>query len=261
MHTEQGAGDAIQFARFLSLAKARCEKLVLVCSADLKALFQSLEGVDEIWQPGPLAADSFDAYTPLMSLPNIFNITLERVPTPIPYINAGGRIFPIPRHPVVTANSGDAIKKIGIAWAGSPTQGRDRDRSCHINQFLPLLRQPNCAFYSLQKGEAPEAQLKELSNGISVVNLGEIFTDFADTAAAIAQLDLVISIDTSVAHLAGALGKPTWVLLCHNPDWRWMQDGDTTPWYSTMRLFRQPTFDDWDSVFITVAEALSTFEP
>ena len=148
------------------------------------------------------------------------------------------------------------IHKIGIAWAGSPTQARDRDRSCHLTQFLPLLKHPNCAFYSLQKGAAAEAQLQDLPDDIAVINLGETFNDFADTAAAIAQLDLIITIDTSVAHLAGAMGKPTWVLLCHNPDWRWGLDGDTSPWYPTMRLFRQPTFNDWNSVFAAISNAL-----
>ena len=257
MHTEQGVGDAIQFARLLPMARAQCKKLVLVCSEDLKVLFQSLKGVDEIWQPGPLDANSFDTYAPLMSLPNIFNITLENLPTSVPYIDAGGRLFPLPGHPDINGSSKVSPVKIGIAWAGSPTQGRDRDRSCHLNQFLPLLKQPNCAYYSLQKGAVAEAQQKDLPNEVKVVNLGEKFTDFADTAAAIAQLDLVITIDTSIAHLAGALGKPTWVLLCHNPDWRWMLDGRTSPWYPTMRLFRQPSFDDWDSVFKTVGAELA----
>lgn len=263
VHTEQGAGDAIQFARFLPLARERCGRLVLVCSDDLKALFQSLDGVDEIWQPGPLAADSFAAYTPLMSLPNIFEITLNGLmndlTSPIPYISPGGRIFLLPSLPKNGSNSSNkTIKslKIGIAWAGSPTQGRDRDRSCHLNQFLPLLQQSNCIFYSLQKGETAEAQIDELPSGISIVDLGKRFTDFADTAAAIAQLDLVITIDTSIAHLAAALGKPTWVLLCYNPDWRWMLEGDSSPWYPTMRLFRQPTFWDWNSVFENVVSAL-----
>ncbi len=263
VHTEQGAGDAIQFARFLPWARERCQKLVLVCSADLQALFQSLAGVDEIWQPGPLAANSFDAYTPLMSLPKIFQVTTNEIPTPIPYLNPGKRQFPLPKHPVIQANSDQQnqkihpkIHKIGIAWAGSPTQARDRDRSCHLTQFLPLLKHPNCAFYSLQKGAAAEAQLQDLPDDIAVINLGETFNDFADTAAAIAQLDLIITIDTSVAHLAGAMGKPTWVLLCHNPDWRWGLDGDTSPWYPTMRLFRQPTFNDWNSVFAAISNAL-----
>ncbi|MGD1851943.1 MAG: glycosyltransferase family 9 protein, partial [Cyanophyceae cyanobacterium] len=231
--------------------------LVLVCSADLKTLFQSLKGVDEIWQPGPLDANSFHTYTPLMSLPNILNITLDNLPTPIPYLDAGGRIFSLPKHPITQAKDRWKGHKVGITWAGSPTQGRDRDRSCHLSQFIPLLKQSNCAFYSVQKGEMAEAQLQDLPDDVDVVNLGEKFTDFADTAAAIAQLDLVITVDTSVAHLSGAMGKPTWVLLCHNPDWRWMLEENTSPWYPTLRLFRQLDFGDWDQVFKTVAEALT----
>ncbi|MBP0001288.1 MAG: TIGR03032 family protein [Cyanobacteria bacterium SID2] len=247
VHTEQGAGDAMQFARFLPLAARRCKRLILVCPQPLQALFQTIEGVDDVWLPGSMAASAFDTYIPLMSLPHALRIGLDTLPTEIPYLKAIDRSIDLPP----TSNP-----KVGIVWAGSPTQGRDRDRSCSLNHFLPVLENPNLTVYSLQKGDAV-ADLANLPEAAKPIDLGSHFEDFADTAAAIEQLDLVISVDTSVAHLAGALGKPVWTLLCYSPDWRWMLDRADSPWYPTMRLFRQTRSGDWEGVFRRVGTQLT----
>ena len=146
--------------------------------------------------------------------------------------------------------------KIGIVWAGSPTYQNDRHRSCRLSAFMPMLGIPGIDFFSLQKGE-PSRELAELMPGLAVHDLDAAIRDFGDTALCIEQLDLVISVDTAVAHLAGALGKPVWVLLAAVPDWRWGLAGDTTPWYPSMRLFRQTQRGDWAEVMARVAAALS----
>ncbi|NES69532.1 MAG: glycosyltransferase family 9 protein, partial [Okeania sp. SIO2D1] len=137
--------------------------------------------------------------------------------------------------------------KVGIVWAGSPTHKNDHNRSCKLTDFSPILQVPGVKFYSLQKGEATK-ELAQLSSNIQIEDMSSQLNNYADTATVINQLDLVISVDTSVAHLAGALGKPVWTLLCFNPDWRWLQEIENTPWYPTMKLFRQSQSREWEEV-------------
>ena len=248
VHTEQGAGDAIQFARYLPLVASQCGKLLLCCPPELMELFRTVERIDELFPPGEISQSAFDTYSPLMSLPRILGTTLETVPAQVPYLGKGlqPEQFPFPE-----AASGP---KVGIAWAGSPTHRNDRNRSCPLAALLPLLRLPGVNFYSLQKGERA-ADLTQLPPEVNVTDLSPLIDDFADTARAMAHLDGVISVDTSVAHLAGALGKPVWTLLCYSPDWRWLLERDDTPWYPTMGLFRQPAPGDWASVVRAVVQA------
>ena len=246
IHTEQGAGDAIQFIRYIPLVKQRCQRVILVCTEYIKPLFETVEGIDKIMQAGEISLSAFDVYCPLMSLPYIFKTTLETIPANIPYLKVTSKL---------KLKTSKTKLKVGIVWAGSPTHANDKNRSCQLIDFLPILQLPNIALYSLQKGEKSQ-ELQQLSNSIKVKDLESQLNTYADTAAIINQLDLVIGVDTSVVHLAAALGKPVWTLLCYNPDWRWLLDREDTPWYPTMRLFRQSQPGDWEGVMTQVQQAL-----
>ena len=252
VHTEQGAGDAIQFIRYLPLVAQKCRKLLLCCTEDLKPLFETVEGINEIYLPGEIPSTAFDLYIPLMSLPYVFQTTLETIPNNIPYLGKG-----LIEQPLSLPEPKSNLPKIGFVWAGSPTHNNDHHRSCQLKDFLPLLELESFCFYSLQKGEKANA-LATLPNTLSVIDLSPRLNNYADTAKAIQALDLIIGVDTSVVHLAGALGKPVWTLLCYASDWRWLLDRNDSPWYPTMRLFRQKTLDDWKSVMEEVKIALSS---
>ncbi len=256
VHTEQGAGDAIQFVRFLPQLAARARRLVLVAPEPLLRLFASADGHDVLRATGEIPMSEFDVFTPLMSAPRHLGITIDTIPAPIPYL-APPAIHPL-RLDALRPGPGHADRrpKIGLVWAGSPTQGNDRNRSTHIEALAPILDVPGVDFFSLQVGPRA-ADVQRLAAPLQVHGLGAALRDWADTAAAIAQLDLVVGVDTGVIHLAGALGKPVWVMLCHSPDWRWGVDGRSdTPWYPTMRLFWQPRPKDWAAVAEQVAAAL-----
>ena len=267
IHTEQGAGDAIQFARYLPLAAERVGKLILVCTPNLFPLFATVPGIAEIREPGTFQLTEFDTYVPLLSLPHVFGTTLETIPAELPYLDVAllrrRKTVPLPPLPPgrsegihsISRESEQGILKVGLVWAGSPTHKNDHHRSCPLAEFLPLLRLPGIAFYSLQKGERSQ-DLRQLPLECAVHDLEALSQGFGDTALRLDQLDLLISVDTSVAHLAGALGKPVWLLLCQVPDWRWGLDGETTPWYPDMRLFRQTRDGDWAGVITRVVEAL-----
>jgi TPR repeat/Glycosyltransferase family 9 (heptosyltransferase) len=255
IHTEQGSGDAIQFIRFVPLAARRCRSILLVCIADLAPIFAPVPGVSSIMQAGTIPGSAFDMYLPLLSLPHALGTTLETVPNTVPYIavpEASRKRFD-----ELFASQGfadDGGLKVGFAWAGSPTQANDAKRSCTLGHFEPLLRTPAVAFFSLQKRrtDAEQTRLAELG----VHDLAPHLNDFGDTAAAIDRLDLVISVDTSVVHLAGALGKPVWNLLFYNADWRWLLERADSSWYPTMRLIRQAGPGDWASVFAQATREL-----
>jgi Flp pilus assembly protein TadD len=249
VHHEQGFGDTIQFIRFAPLARARGGRVVVECQPELVRLLATADGIDEVVAAGsPLPP--FDLRTPLTSLPHLLGTTLETLPAKVPYLHPpDGAVVAMPAPP-------DARLKIGIAWAGRPNHGKDRLRSCPLSHFLGLIGPPGIAFYSLQKGE-PAADLRRLAARGLIHDLGEGLGDFADTAAAVAQLDLVISVDTAVAHLAGALGKPVWALLHLAGEWRWPAGRQDSPWYPTMRLFAQRRAGDWNEVFVKVRDALT----
>lgn len=251
LHTEQGAGDAIQFARYVPLAAKLCKRLILVCPENLAPLFSALDGVSELRLPGQFQVKEFDCWLPLMELPRVFGTLPETTPAPpsldLALLRRRRAVEPLP--------ATDA-RRIGIVWAGSATHGNDRKRSMRIEDFLPLLRLPLCAFYSLQTGERA-ADLAGLPADVSVTDLSPRLKDYADTALILDQLDLLISVDTSVVHLAGTLAKPAWALLARVPDWRWGVAGESTHWYSTMHLFRQTRAGDWSQVIEDVRAALT----
>ena len=249
IHWEQGYGDTIQFVRYLSLAKKLGGTVIFECQANLARLLAATEGVDRLVDSGSPLPD-FDIHTPLMSLPWLLKTTLATVPTKISYL----AVPPIGDKRIPTLDP--RALKVAIAWAGSPTNRNDRWRTCPFVRFLEFAGVPGVALYSVQHGRAAE-ELSASLNGPLVLDVGRTCVDFADTAAVLAQMDLVISVDTSIAHLAGALGKPVWTLLPAAGDWRWMDKGERTPWYPTMRLFRQKTLGDWDGVFARVGAELA----
>lgn len=252
LHSEQGIGDAIQFVRYASLLKARgAGRVVVEAPFPIVPLLAAAHDVDAVIARG-VALPAYDVHANLMSLPGLLGTTLDTVPADVPYI----AVEPRATSSMVAAPP-DRLK-VGIVWAGNPGHARDFLRSAPIASFIELTSVPGTAFFSLQKGAEPERQLAELA-GHAIENLAPHFNDFRDTAAALQGLDLVITVDTSVAHLAGALGVRTWLLLPYVPDFRWMLDRDDSPWYPTMRLFRQPAPRDWASVFAAVARELERF--
>ncbi|WP_448562211.1 tetratricopeptide repeat protein [Trichothermofontia sp.] len=248
LYPEQGHGDIIQFVRYAPLVAQRGGRVVVSCYAGLERLVASVAGVDQVVTHHKKV--DFDTFFPLMDLPIIFKTDLATVPAQIPYLKA-------PAIPPLILQVPDHIRlKVGIVWAGNPQNPTDQKRSCPLIAFLPLLALKNIAFYSLQVGE-PVTQLANLPDEIALLDLSPHLKDFADTAAVIEQLDLVITVDTAVAHLAGALGKSTWILLSALPDWRWLLDREDSPWYPTVRLFRQTRLGDWAEVMTRVVDTLA----
>ncbi len=241
VHAEQGFGDTLQFVRYAAMVKQRCGFLIVQCQLPLVRTLSSVAGIDQVVARGT-DLPAFDFHVPLLSLPGIFSTVEETIPASVPYIAPPSSLKASWRERIPVS----ADLSVGLVWAGNPGHKNDRNRSIPPEVFSTLLNLPGIRFYSLQK-DLPLA---------GAVSLGLEFTDFADTAAAIANLDLVISVDTSVAHLAGAMNKPVWTLLPFNPDWRWMLDRPDTPWYPSMRLFRQTEPKDWQSVIERVKTEL-----
>ncbi len=248
VHHEQGFGDMIQFARYLKMIKARGGNVVVELQPELARLIGGVEGVDKVINRGqPLPP--FDFYAPMMSLPAIFGTDAETIPADVPYIDAtdpGAVQLP----PAM-----ERIKRVGIVWAGRPTHRNDKNRSAGFKHFIEILGLPGVSVFSLQKGPA-SGDIAEYGCEALVTDLGGRLRDFSDSAAVVKQLDLVITVDTALAHLAGAMNVPVWVAVPFSPDWRWMRGTDTSPWYPSMRLFRQKRPAGWDGVFSDIRRAL-----
>ena len=240
----------LQFVRYLPMVKARGGTVVFATVKPMMRLFEGLTGVDELVDVSQKAQpDSDDYYIPLLSLPGIFQTTLESIPAPVPYLFADE-----PRVDSWKARLAPTGFKVGLVWAGTVTDPR---RSMPLAKFRPVAQISGLRLYGLQKGiSAEQIEVEGVPEGMEITNFGQEFEDFADTASVIENLDLIISIDTSVAHLAGAMGKPVWLLLPFAPDWRWLLDREDSPWYPTMRLFRQPSPGDWDTVIRQIAAEL-----
>jgi tetratricopeptide (TPR) repeat protein len=250
LHAEQGLGDTLQFVRFAPLATARCASVVLECQQELVDLLQGTPGVQRVLARGELPPESV-AHTPLMSLPDIFGTTLADIPWGGPYVYANPEKALAWR--VALAAQGLCV---GLVWAGRPQQWDDRKRSILLEALAPLARVQGVTFYSLQVGAAA-VQAAMPPAGMRLVDVADRIVDFADTAAIVANLDLVITVDTSVAHLAGAMGVPVWVLVPYAPDWRYLLERDDNPWYPSMRVFRQPRDGDWPGAIEQIADALA----
>jgi hypothetical protein len=247
---DQGYGDTIQFARYIPMVAERCQEVVLGCSAELVDLLRDIPGVTQCharWDAIPPHA----AHCRLSSLPLMFQTTLDRIPGPSPYLSAD------PARAAVWAERLGASTgpRVGLAWTGRPTHPNDMRRSLSLEQLSPLAEAYSGKFVCLQK-PVPARDEPIMSRFSGMVDLSDALTDFADTAALISNLDLVITIDSAVAHLAGALGKPAWTMLAKAADWRWMLGRSDTPWYPTLRLFRQPVPGAWTQVIVEVADAL-----
>ena len=255
VYDEQGLGDTLQFVRYLPMVRALGGKVVLETAEPLLELLKSAEIADEIISR-PFSSDPnacFDYHVPLLSLPGMFRTCPDTIPAKIPYLAAS------PKKSAYWRNRIDPSRlAIGIVWSGKPSHRNDRNRSCPFSKFKALLAIPGIQVIGLQKGAAA-SQAAELPPDSGFENVGHRLGHFDDTAGLIESLDLVITVDTSVAHLAGAMGKPVWVLVPFAPDWRWLLDRSDTPWYPTMRLFRQPKAGDWDAVFRKVKKELKKF--
>lgn len=250
---EQGLGDNLQFIRYLPQVKQRGGTVIYQAKPALHALLEGFEGIDELIeatseQDIPV---EYDLQISLMDLARVFNTSLDNIPAHVPYLR------PDPERVAAWQETfGHSGAKVGLAWAGSPFHRNDRNRSCRMNTLAPLLQTEGTHFYGLQTGPAGQEAQPHPSERFN--NLGHRLGDLSDTAAAIAHLDLVISVDTAVLHLAGALGKSAWGLLPYAPDWRWMLDRTDTPWYPTLRLFRQNSPGAWAAMVDQVATALRT---
>ena len=245
--SQAGFGDAIQFIRYAPLIAKCGAKVIFECKKELISLLKNVEGIYQIIELGE-QLPFFDVHCFLLDLPFIFDISLDNIPSKIPYISIDPSL--IQKWTEKTGNN-KAKFKVGLVWAAEGLE-----RSCPVEAFTVLGQiSDSIKFYSLQKGVA-EKQTKNLLANMQVVNLTEEINDFSDTAALIENLDLVVSVDTAVAHLAGALGKPVWILVPFVAPWRWMLNREDSPWYPTMRLFRQPSLGDWESVIAKVKDEL-----
>jgi tetratricopeptide (TPR) repeat protein len=249
LHAEGGYGDTLQYARFVPMVRQRAGRVVLECRKELVELLKSVDGLDEVVARGD-ALPAADFHISLVSLPAAFKTELGSLPNRVPYVTA-------PPQRLMKWKSrvpADGIRNIGICWAGNLEPGRDDPRPCRLEELAPVLRVRGVRFYSLRLGlERPDVGAERW------VDYTADLSDFADTAALIQYLDLVISIDTSVAHLAGALGKPIWLLTPYYAAYAWMLDRTDSPWYPTMRLFRQQAASRWDEPIDQIAAALTDF--
>ena len=249
VYPEQGLGDVIHFARYVALVEAEARSVTFEVPASLLRLFEESGLAKNLITTGE-APPEFDCHVPLLDLPQLLNTALETIPGRDPYLTVPGKREESWAERMQTNEN----FRLGIVWAGDPIHKNDRNRSIAASEFLPLTDIAGLSVYSLQvdsEGEAAEIF------GDNVTDLAPSLTDFAETAAAMRNLDLIVSADTSVVHLAGALGRPVWTLLPFMPDWRWLLERDDSPWYPTMRLFRQHRRGDWQNVIERVRAALT----
>jgi len=255
---EQGLGDSLQFIRYAELCRQRVSKISVLCQKPLVRLFKSLPFIDDAFDAPQEGRSHFDEHISMMSLPHVFDTVLETVPATVPYL----RVDPEIQAKWAPKFAGITGMKIGLVWAGGSHEGvvnaalMDKQRSVGLERMKPWLDLQGARFYSLQK-DKPAEQIAALGLVERITDFMGDVTDMADTAAIIQNLDLVIAVDTSVAHLAGGLGKPVWILSRYNADWRWLQNRPTNPWYPTARIFGQPAMGDWDSVIAEVGRELA----
>jgi len=253
LYAEAGLGDTMQFVRYLPMVHDKGGSVLLQVQPPLVPLLRALPGVTVIALGEQLPR--FDLQLPLIGLPRIFGTTLDTIPATVPYLHPDAAKVAQWRR-ILNDRSG---LNIGVVWAGNPRHKGDRQRSIAAARLLPQLAIPGVKLHSLQKDPRPADAATIAALGRDIVDLAPMLADFSDTAAAVMQLDLVITVDTSVAHLVGALGRPVWLLLPHALDWRWMRDREDTPWYPSMRLFRQQTPRIWDDVIARASAELALF--
>jgi len=250
---DQGYGDTIQFARYAPMAAEHCAEILVGCSPELLPLISTVRGVGRCfvrWEHIP----PFDAYCAVSSLPGLFKTELASIPGAVPYLRSD---------PAIVRQWADRLEpacgrsrlRVGVVWAGRPSHPRDRLRSMRWTELQALEQIPGVALIALQK-DIPAGDRPDLARSTDVIDVASALANFSETAAVLENIDLLVAVDSSVAHLAGALGKPVWLMLPWMPDWRWMLDREDNPWYPTMRLFRQRTRGDWAGVVARVANEL-----
>jgi Tfp pilus assembly protein PilF len=240
IHSEQGLGDTLQFLRYLPMVAQAGGEITLDVPATLRRLAGEIPGISAVISSGD-AIPPFAWHCPMMSLPLAFHTTVESIPAQMPYL----RIPQEAKRSAAKLPWPQQSLRVGLVWGATTRSFEDSDRSIPFALLEPILATPRVHFYSLQLGP-PASQLAPQRT--EVIDLRGVIGDFADTAALVFHLDLVLTVDTSVAHVAGALAKPTWVLLPFSADWRWMTSGEDSPWYASVRLFRQPRQGDWEAV-------------
>jgi tetratricopeptide (TPR) repeat protein len=254
VHGEAGFGDMFQFVRYARLAAQRCERVIVECQPAVMQLIEGVPGVSQVVAQGA-ALPGFDAHIPLISFPGVFGSTLDDLAWAGPYIHADAARQQQWAERV--AASKPRRRKVGLVWSGDTTNSYNRDRAIALQSLAPLAQIDNVTFFSLQKG-GPPVQPGDIPQGMHWVDLTGSLRDFSDTAALLTQLDLLISVDTGVAHLAGAMGRPAWVLLPFSPPWRYHVERADNPWYpGGMRLFRQHAQSDWSMAVHELSKALS----
>jgi Tfp pilus assembly protein PilF len=250
---DQGYGDTIQFARYIPLIADRCQELVLGCSAEMGPLLSTIPGVKQYysrWTDVPGHA----AHCRLSSVPHLIHTTIETIPAQVPYLIADPTRIAAWRQRL-EAMLPHGVRRVGLAWTGRPTHPNDRRRSIPLARLAPLAAASRASFVSLQK-PMPPADLAAMVQFPGFADLSADLADFGETAAVIANLDLIVTVDTAIGHLAGAMAKPVWIMLPKASDWRWLLERSDSPWYPTARLFRQQTPGAWDPVIAAVTAAL-----
>ncbi|WP_020167237.1 MULTISPECIES: tetratricopeptide repeat protein [Methylotenera] len=254
LHAEQGLGDTLQFCRYASLVKTLGATVVLEVQPQLVNLIRTLKGVDLLIARGH-SLPKFDYHCPLLSLPKAFATKLDTIPHTSAYIAIDAKKVRAWRNKLGgTGLVNQSKSRVGLIWAGSATHSNDHNRSIALQELASIVDQ-NADFYGLQK-KLREGDAEFFHQHPQIKYLGGHIKDFTDTAAIITLMDVVITVDTAVAHLAGAMGKPVWILLPYSPDWRWLLGRSDSPWYPTARLFRQTAIGDWSSVLQEVKQAL-----
>jgi tetratricopeptide (TPR) repeat protein len=245
LHYEQGFGDTLMFIRYAALARERGGRVVALVQPQLLPVLRSCPWVDE-WVTFDDPLPPFDVHLPLLSLPRLAGTRLDSIPAPVPYLRAPAGTCPAAGAVAATPNL-----KVGLVWAGSTIHKHDVLRTLPVGALQPLSEIPGVDWYSLQLGYGGGLPWE------GIRDLGPLLGNFGDTAQVLEKLDLLITVDTAVGHLAGALGRPAWLMLALVPDWRWLLDRETSPWYPTLRLFAQRSHDDWPGVVARIAESLN----
>jgi Flp pilus assembly protein TadD len=255
---DQGFGDAIQFSRYIPWAEQRCPNVAIACSAELAPLLRQVTARAKLFQRWPDCPD-YAAFAALSGLPRLAGTRVESVPAPIPYLRADPARVALWKQRL-DGLVPDGFRRIGVIWAGRPTHNNDRNRSALLTDFLPVANVPGIALLALQKGPKT-GQAGEYYGRAPLINVGAEIQDYDDTMAILENLERLVTVDTSVAHLAGAMGRPVWIMLPRAPDWRWLLEREDSPWYPTVRLFRQTQVRRWDDVAQRIAAALRQENP
>jgi hypothetical protein len=255
---DQGYGDVIQFSRYIPWAAERCRDIAVACSRELQPVIRQYNAVGPIfdhWDEKP----EFAAWLPLSGLPRLAGTRLDTIPAEIPYLRADpGKVARWAER--LWALSPQGYRRIGVVWAGRPTHTNDDNRSTGLATCAPLAELPRVTLVSLQKGTA-QAQIGAYWGRAPLINLGPEIHDYGDTMAILECLELLVTVDTSAGHLAGAMGKPVFIMLPYAPDWRWLLDRDDSPWYPSARLFRQSAARDWAPVIAAIVQAVERGSP